>query len=58
MFPIDMRPVHLWMGLTHPVFGPANAFWYSTFMTYSCYLAWVDLVMNSANSGNKPHNPA
>ncbi len=53
MMPIDMRPLHLWMGLTHPLLGPANFLWYSSYMSYACYLAWVDMLVNPATSGDK-----
>jgi hypothetical protein len=65
MYGMDKDRLHLWMGLTHPVFGPANLAWYMAFLTmsqsYGCYVAWIDTFINSTyrdrTSSDKPRNP-
>jgi hypothetical protein len=48
MVPIDMRKVHLFMGLTHPAFGPACFAVYSAVLGYSCFRAWLQLLADSS----------
>lgn len=57
MMPVDMRPVYLWMGLTHPLLGPANLAWYSSYMTYAAYVAWVEMLMSPLGGGDKDRRP-
>lgn len=58
MVPIDMNRVHLFMGLTHPVFGPMNMAVYSTAMasamSYAWYQAWAHMVVDAALAASPP----
>jgi hypothetical protein len=58
MVPIDMNRVHLWMGLTHPIFGPMNLAAYSAWLGYAWYVEWIRLLLETTNYGEKPRNPA
>lgn len=46
---VDMNRVHLWMGLTHPVFGPYCLAVYSAAMGYSWYVAWIEAMMDATH---------
>lgn len=58
MYGIDKDRLHLWMGLTHPIFGPTNLAWYLTHLTmstsYACYTAWIEMVINSTYREQSP----
>lgn len=58
MFPIDMNRAYLWMGLTHPFFGPMNLATYSTCVGYAWYVEWVRMMLEATNYGEKPRTPA
>lgn len=57
MVPIDMNRVHLFMGLTHPIFGPMNLATYSACVGYAWYVEWIRLLLETTNYGEKPSNP-
>ncbi len=55
---MDMNRVHLWMGLTHPVYGPMNLATYSTCMaaamSYAWYSAWMQMLLNGTPLAGPP----
>lgn len=52
MIPIDMNRLHLWMGITHPVFGPLNYAWYLSNVAlagqigagHAWYVTWLSMM--------------
>lgn len=58
---VDMNRVHLWMGLTHPVYGPLNLAYYMTMMGpqmyYVAYVKWIEFLMDTAFMP-KPRSPS
>jgi len=57
-----MNRVHLWMGLTHPIFGPTNLAWYmanvSMSMSYAAYVTWIQMLMDGPLAAAKAHSDA
>jgi len=61
MTPIDMRPVHLWLGLTHPFYAPLT---FAMMMSHVALIgpiyaglawqgAWLDVLNEAARHDKK-----
>lgn len=43
---VDMNRVHLFMGLTHPLYGPMNLATYSYALWYTWYTEWIRMMID------------
>jgi len=66
MYGIDKDRLHLFLGLTHPLYGPMNLAAYTTALSLtmgtSLYTAWVKALVDTTypdrTGTDKPRNPA